>query len=82
MMVLSSITILKFFLPNWGKYPNLPRNPWKGDSQDQETFLAPSADKQTHNDDKECSRSAQITILPNHQKAMGLSRSKMKRWAM
>ena len=37
-------------------YTNLPRNvivkllhPSGGDSQDQETFLAPSADKQTHN---------------------------------
>ena len=43
-------------------YPNLPRNaiiglpnPWSRDSQDQEMFLATSADKQTHNYDTECS---------------------------
>ena len=42
-------------------YPNLPRNaivslshPRSGDSQGQGTFLAPPADKQTCNHDKEC----------------------------
>ena len=30
-------------------------HPWRGDSQDQETFLAPSADNQALNYDKECS---------------------------
>ena len=30
-------------------------HPWSGDSQGQETFLAPSADKQTRNYDTECS---------------------------
>ena len=29
--------------------------PWSGDSQGQETLLAPSADKQTRNHDTECS---------------------------
>ena len=44
------------------KYTNLPVNatvrlphPRSGDSQGQETFLAPSADKQTRNYDTECS---------------------------
>ena len=43
-------------------YANLPINvrvrlphPRSGDSQGQETFLAPSADKQTRNYDTECS---------------------------
>ena len=43
-------------------YTNLPVNvivrlhhPRSGDCQCQETFLAPSADKQTHNYDTECS---------------------------
>ena len=50
-------------------------HPWSGDSQGQETFLAPSADKQTRNYDIEC---------PNHHPSLstlrpkGLSRSKMK----
>ena len=42
-------------------YGNLPVNvivrlphPRSGDSQDQETFLAPSADKKTHNYDAAC----------------------------
>ena len=30
-------------------------HPWSGDSQSQETFLAPSSDKQTRNYDTECS---------------------------
>ena len=32
-----------------------PFHPRSGDSQDRETFLAPSTDKQTHNYDTECS---------------------------
>ena len=43
-------------------YTNLPVNvivglshPWSGDSQGQEMFLAPSADKQTRSDDIQCS---------------------------
>ena len=43
-------------------YANLPKNaivrlshPWSGDSHGQETFLAPSVDKQTRTYDKECS---------------------------
>ena len=49
-----------------------PRN---GDSQGQETFLAPSADKQTPNYDIECSNHhpSLSTLRPK-----GLSRSKMK----
>ena len=31
-----------------------PPHPWIGDSQGQETFLAPSAGKQTRNYDIEC----------------------------
>ena len=49
-------------------YANLPVNaivrlphPRSGDSQGQETFLAPPADKQTRNYDTECSN----TIPPN-----------------
>ena len=44
------------------EYVNLPRNvivrlshPWIGDRLGQETFLAPSADKQTLNYDAKCS---------------------------
>ena len=50
-------------------------HPWSGDSQGQETFLAPSADKQTRNYDKECSNHhhSLSTLRPK-----GLSRSKMK----
>ena len=46
----------------WPKYTNIPVDvivrlprPWSGDSQNQEKFLAPSADKQTRNYDIECS---------------------------
>ena len=42
--------------------------------QCQETFLAPSADKQTRNYDT----SAQTTIPPTHHKALGLGRRKIK----
>ena len=46
-----------------------------GDSQGQETFLAPSADKQTRNYDTECSNHhPTISTL----RSKGLSRSKMK----
>ena len=66
----------------WAICTNLPvdvivriAHPWSGDSQFQETFLAPSADKGNRNYDIECS---------NHQpsysalRPKGLSRSKMK----
>ena len=63
-------------------YANLPVNvivklllPRSGDSQGQETFLAPSADKQTRNYDTECSdHHLPLSIL----RSKGLSRSKMK----
>ena len=63
-------------------FTNLPVNaiirlphPRSGDSQGQETFLTPSADKQTRNYDTECSNHhpSLSTIRPK-----GLSRSKMK----
>ena len=63
-------------------YTNLPVNaivrlahPRSGDSQGQETFLAPSADKQTRNYDTECSNHhpSLSTLRPK-----GLSRSMMK----
>ena len=56
----------------------LPHNR-SGDSQGQETFLAPSADKQTRNYDIECSNHhlSLSTLRPK-----GLSRSKMKWWAI
>ena len=64
-------------------HTNLPVNaivrlphPRSGDSQGQETFLAPSADKQTHNYDTECSNHhpSLSTLRPK-----GLSRS-MTKW--
>ena len=67
-------------------YTNLPVNvivrllhPRSGDSQGPETFLAPSADKQTRNHDKECSNHHPFlsTLRPK-----GLIRSKMKWWAI
>ena len=46
-----------------------------GDSQGQETFLAPSTDKQTRNYDTECSNHhPSLSTL----RSKGLSRSKMK----
>ena len=46
-------------------------HPWSGDSQGQETFLAPSVDKQTRN----CSNHhPSLSTL----RSKGLSRSKMK----
>ena len=63
-------------------YTNLPVNaitrlphPRSGDSQGQETFLAPSADKQIQNYDTECSN--HHPSLSN-LRSKGLSRSKMK----
>ena len=63
-------------------YANLPVNvivklllPRSRDSQVQEVFLAPSADKQTRNYDTECSdHHLPLSIL----RSKGLSRSKMK----
>ena len=63
-------------------HTNLPVNaidrlphPRSGDSQDQETFLAPSADKQTRNYDTECSNHhPSISTL----RSKGLSRRKME----
>ena len=50
-------------------------HPQSGDSQSQETFLAPSADKQTRNYDTECSNHhLPLSVL----RSKGLSRSKMK----
>ena len=49
---------------------------WSGDSQGQETFLAPSADKQTHNYDIECHHTPLSTL-----RSKGLSCSKRKWWA-
>ena len=67
-------------------YINLPvnaivrlRHPRSGDSQGQETFLAPSVDKQTLNYDTECSN--HHPSLSN-LRSRGLSRSKMKWWAI
>ena len=68
----------------WGIYTYLPvdvivrlRHRRTGDSQGQETFLAPSADKKTRNYDIECSKHHSSLST---RKPKGLSRSKMK-WA-
>ena len=68
----------------WAIYTNLPVNaivrlphPRSGDSQSQEAFLAPSADKHTHNYDTECSNHHPSLSA---QRPKGLSRSKMKWW--
>ena len=57
-------------------YTNLPVNaivrpphPWSGDSQGQETFLAPSADKQTRSYD---TRVLKPPSLPINTKAKGI----------
>ena len=70
----------------WAIYTNLPVNPIvrlphprSGDSQDQETFLAPSADKQTHNHDIECSNHHPYLSTLRSQR---FSRSKMKWWSI
>ena len=69
-------------------YTNLPVNtivnarlphPWSGNSQRQETFLAPSANKQTRNYDKECSNHHPS---PSTLWSKGMSRSKMKWWVI
>ena len=67
-------------------YANLPVNvivrlphPRSWDSQGQETFLAPSADKETCNYETECSNHhLPLSII----RSTGLSRSKMKWWAV
>ena len=51
-------------------------HPWSGDSQGQETFLAPYADKQTRNYDIE---SSNHHLSLSTLRSKGLSRSKMKR---
>ena len=69
----------------WAIYTNLPVNaivrlphPCSRDRQDQETFLAFSADKQTSNYDTECSNHhPSLTTL----RLKELSRSKIKWWA-
>ena len=70
----------------WAIYTNLPMDvivrlphPWSSDSQNQETFLAPSGDKLTRNYDIECSthHPSLSTLRPKR-----LSRSKMKGWAI
>ena len=70
----------------WAICTNLPvdvivrlPHPWSGDSQFQETFLAPSADKETRNYHIECSdhHPSLSTLSPKR-----LSRSKMKLWAI
>ena len=62
----------------WFKIVKLPY-PGSGDSQGQETFLAPPADKQTRNYDTECSNhQLPLSILSSK----GLSCSKMKWWAV
>ena len=67
-------------------YVNLPVNAivrlphlWSGDRQVQKTVLAPSADKQTHNYEKECSNHhPSLSTLRSKE----LSRTKMKWWAI
>ena len=70
----------------WAMYTNFPMDaivrlphPRSANSQGQETFLEPSADKETRNYDRECSNHHQSlsTLRPN-----GLSHSKMKWWAI
>ena len=70
----------------WAIYTNLPvdvivrlSHPRSRDSQGQETFLAPSADKQTCNYDIECSNQhhSLSTLRPK-----GLSHRKIKWWAI
>ena len=70
----------------WLTYTNTPvdvivrlPHPRSVDSQNQETFLAPSADKQTHTYDIECSNHHPfLSIL----RPKVLSHGKMKRWAI
>ena len=54
-------------------------HPGSGDSQGQKTFLAPSADKRTSNYDTKCSNHhPSLSTL----RSKGLSRSKIKWWAI
>ena len=70
----------------WATYTNLPvdvivtlPHTRRTDSQGQETFLAPSADKRTHNYDTECwNHNPFLSSL----RPKGFSRSKMKWWAI
>ena len=70
----------------WAKYRSSPvdvivrlPHPWRGDRQGQETFLAPSADKQSRHYDIEGSKhSPWLSTLGSK----GFSLSKMKRWAI
>ena len=57
------------------KYPS---HPWSWDSQGQRTFLASLLLTKPAT----MTQSAQTTITPNQQKALGLSRSKIKWWAI
>ena len=70
----------------WAIYRNLPANtivrlphPRSGDSQGQETFLAPSDDRKTGNYNIECSNHhpSEPTL-----RSKGLRRSRMKWWAI
>ena len=54
-------------------------HPRSGDSQGHETFLVPSADKQTRNYDTECSNQHPFSST---LRSKGLIRSKMKWWAI
>ena len=67
-------------------YTNLPvsdivrlSHPQSGDSQGQETFLAPSSDKQTRDCDTECSNH---NLSQSTLRSKGFSRSKMNWWAI
>ena len=70
----------------WAIYTNLPLNvivrlpdPQSRGSQGQETFLAPTGDKQTRNYDTECSNhSPSLSTL----RPKGLSRRNMMWWAI
>ena len=68
---LTQISLLNIYIhTHTHTHTNLPvsdivglPHPWSGDSQGQETFLAPSADKQTCNYDTECSNYMYIYII-------------------
>ena len=70
----------------WATYKNWPvhvivrlPHPWSGDSQRQKTFLALSADKQTHNSDTAClNHHPYLSTL----RSKGLSLRKMKWWTI
>ena len=70
----------------WAIYTNLPAegivripHTWSRDSQGQETCSAPSADNQTRSYDTECSNHHPSPLTLSSK---GLSRSKMKLWAI